>query len=67
MAAIIADGVKGGNEARVIDGALCVEVGTDDLGSDQNGDGGDGVIVDDEKGGGGARVTGGRLWVVVVP
>lgn len=67
MAAVIVGSAKGGNEAQVIDGALCVEIGTDDLGSGQNGDGAEGVIVDGEKGGDVARVTGGRLWVEIVP
>ncbi len=67
MLGVIVGSAKGGNEAQVIDGALCVEIGTDDLGSGQHGDAPAGAIADDEKGGGGARVTGGRVWVEIVP
>jgi len=67
MNGVIVGSVKGGNEALVIDGALCVEIVTGDLGSGQHGDGPDGVIVDGEKDDGTARVTGGALHIVIVP
>jgi hypothetical protein len=67
MNGVIVGSAKGGNEAQVIDGELCVEIGTDDLGSGLHGAGPDGVIADDDQGGDGARVTGGRLWVEIVP
>jgi len=67
MNGVIVSSVKGGNEALVIDGALVVEIVTGDLGSGEHGDGPDGVITDGEKDSSSARVTGGALWVVIVP
>lgn len=64
MSGVIKDGEKGGNEARVTNGALWISVGVGGD-NDQHGSA-EGVISDGEKDGKSARVENGVLKVEIV-